>query len=187
MVKPLKTNHKALLACSRESDRVFLADDISLTTEERNMKFRHYQQRLATALKDTAEELQQAKDLVKPNWTEQAPEYMASSKAVEFATFVNRKISSSQLSKLLRPDGPIRYMRKTKPFRCRVHIGDFREYIKDLPKLKVDGSDISDEDVEEYLADAAAQKLQAKEQQLQKKEPRKSKSGLEKLAKKIRT
>ena len=67
-------------------------------------------------------------------WDNNNPDYMAASDAI--VHFTDDQISLPQLSKLLRPDGRIRYMRKKGPqatgqkTRCRlkVHKVDFRQW-----------------------------------------------------------
>jgi len=89
-------------------------------------------------------------------WIDDAPDYIMNSDAVKLAEFANRKITLSALSKLLEPDGPIRYMRKRKPLRCKVHIGDFIAFMKTLPQMKATPDQTTGQAIEEYIADNAA-------------------------------
>jgi len=83
-------------------------------------------------------------------WRNNTPDYMLLSKAI--VTFAGGKPAVSTLSKKITPDGPIRYMRKRQ--RCKVHIGDFREYAQ-----KYYPSDaLAGEIVDEYMADIEARK-----------------------------
>ena len=87
-------------------------------------------------------------------WSNDAPEYIPNSEAIKLT---EGKLTLSQLSKLLKPDGPIRYMRQYaksgKPRRCNVHVGDFRKYVKTL------GADMfSDEASEAYFGEVEARK-----------------------------
>ena len=69
-------------------------------------------------------------------WDKDDPNYMPISDAVKDAKRKGRRVSVTGLSRSLTPDGQMRYMRKYtpqgKPSRCRVHIGDFRQYRKTL-------------------------------------------------------
>jgi hypothetical protein len=87
-------------------------------------------------------------------WDEDDLDYMSNSEAI--TTFTNSKMPLSTLSKLLTPDGPIRYMRKGQ--RAKVHIGDFREYAKEhyIPDA------LANEIADEVLANREAQKEQMK-------------------------
>lgn len=91
-------------------------------------------------------------------WIDDAGDYIMNSDAVKLAEFANRKLTLSALSKLLEPDGPIRYMRKRRPLRCKVHIGDFIAFMKTLPQVKATPNEITGEAIEEYIADNAALK-----------------------------
>lgn len=62
-----------------------------------------------------------------------APEYIPNSEAIKLA---DDRISISKLGKLLKPNGTMRYMRKGR--RCKVHIEDFRKYIKTIKTLGPD-------------------------------------------------
>lgn len=57
-------------------------------------------------------------------WSDDASDYMKASEAI--VNFTDSKMLLSKLSKILKPDGPIRYMRKKQ--RCKIHIGDFHAY-----------------------------------------------------------
>jgi len=89
-------------------------------------------------------------------WIDDAPDYIMNSDAVKLAEFANRKISLSALSKLLESDGPIRYMRKRRPLRCKVHVGDFIAFMKTLPKIKASDEEVNNEDIEQYIDDNTA-------------------------------
>lgn len=58
-------------------------------------------------------------------WVDDAPEYLPLSEAVKLT---DGRLSLSALSRLLTPQGHMRYMRKGQ--RCRVHLGDFRRFLK---------------------------------------------------------
>lgn len=67
-------------------------------------------------------------------WNNNDPDYIAASDAI--VQFTEDQMSLAKLSKLLRPDGPIRYMRKKgqqpkgQKARCRlkVHKEDFKQW-----------------------------------------------------------
>ncbi len=61
-------------------------------------------------------------------WADDAPEYLPLSKARKL---IDDRKSVSTLSKLLTPDGDIRYMRKGR--RCKVHVADFLRYFRSRP------------------------------------------------------
>jgi len=82
-------------------------------------------------------------------WRDEAPDYISNSDAI--VNFTNNKMTLPALSKLLIPDGSIRYMRKGQ--RCKVHIGDFREYAS---KHYVPDK-LANEIADEVLANRAAQ------------------------------
>lgn len=83
-------------------------------------------------------------------WDKNNPNFILLSEAV--VKFADGKIPLPTLSKRVSPDGPILHMRLGQ--RCRVHIGEFREYIKrEYPTLDV-GAEIA----EEYVADIEARK-----------------------------
>lgn len=96
-------------------------------------------------------------------WIDDAPDYIMNSDAVKLAEFANRKISLSALSKLLEPDGPIRYMRKRRPLRCRVHVGDFIAFMKTLPKVKAVEDEVTGEAIKEYVDDNGILQTQIRE------------------------
>jgi hypothetical protein len=76
----------------------------------------------------TKSQIKQAKVPTKEQpWADVAPEYLSNSKAIKLA---DGRISIKKLGKLLKPNGTMRYMRRG--HRCKVHIGDFTEYIKTL-------------------------------------------------------
>lgn len=58
-------------------------------------------------------------------WNESAEAFITGKEAIAIA---DGKIAPTKLSKTCRPDGPIRYMRKGQ--RLRVHVGDFREWLR---------------------------------------------------------
>jgi hypothetical protein len=88
----------------------------------------------------------------KQPWRDSASDYMSNSEAI--VGFTGSKMSLATLSKLLTPEGPIRYMRRGRW--CKVHIGDFGEYAKKhyLPDELV--AEVADE----YCADIEARKKQ---------------------------
>ena len=59
-------------------------------------------------------------------WRDDAPEYLP---LTEIRKLIDGKLSLQTLGRLCRPDGEIRYMRR-KGLGCRMHISDFRRYIK---------------------------------------------------------
>ncbi|MBA7714560.1 hypothetical protein ES703_123586 [subsurface metagenome] len=66
-------------------------------------------------------------------WRDEVPEYVPNSDAVKMA---DNKISMPTLSKCLRKAGnTIRWMRNKKSRRSKVHIQDFKKYIKSLKSL----------------------------------------------------
>lgn len=87
-------------------------------------------------------------------WDDKNPDYMSLSEAI--VKFTDNKLSLPTVSKRLKPNGPVRYMRKGR--RCRVHVSDFRKDVKDLyPQLA-----FSSETADEILADYEAKKAAAK-------------------------
>jgi hypothetical protein len=87
-------------------------------------------------------------------WDEDNPDYMANSEAI--VTFTKNRMKLSALSKLLIPDGSIRYMRKGQ--RAKVHIGDFRDYAS---KRYVPDA-LANEIADEILAEREAQQEEMK-------------------------
>lgn len=83
-------------------------------------------------------------------WDDDNPDYMLNSEAI--TTFTGSKMPLSKLSKLLTPDGPMHYMRKGQ--RCKVHIGEFRNYAS---KQYV-SDEIANEIADEVLADREARR-----------------------------
>jgi len=59
-------------------------------------------------------------------WKDDAPEYLSLSEA---GKLIDDRLTLSALSKLCKPDGEMRYMRK-RGIGCNVHLGDFRKYMK---------------------------------------------------------
>ena len=55
-------------------------------------------------------------------WNKNDPEYLLISKALDLH---DAGMSLSKLSKMLTPDGPMRYMRAPSKKRCKVHLQDF--------------------------------------------------------------
>jgi hypothetical protein len=81
-------------------------------------------------------------------WNKNDPNYILASEAI--VTFTENKLSLSKLSRILTPDGLIRYMRKGR--RCKVHIADFRTWTqKEYPP-----DSVREEIADELLADRAA-------------------------------
>jgi hypothetical protein len=70
-------------------------------------------------------------------WDKDNPDYMGITEAVEEAKKRGRRLSVPTLSRKLTPDGQMRYMVKYaksgNPSRRKVHIGDFRTYLKTVP------------------------------------------------------
>ncbi len=77
-------------------------------------------------------------------WLDDTPEYIPNSEAIKLT---DGKLLLPRLSKILKPDGPIRYMRRG--HRCKVHIGDFRGHIKSLG-----GDMFSEEAFEKHFSQA---------------------------------
>jgi len=86
-------------------------------------------------------------------WNPDDLDYMENSEAVK--TFTKSKMFLSTLSKLLKPNGQIRYMRK-RGVGCKVHIGDFREYCLSSTKYLPDK--LASEIADEILANREAEK-----------------------------
>ncbi len=86
-------------------------------------------------------------------WSDEDPNYMQNSKAV--VAFTNGKMLLTKFTKeLKKTNNKIHYMRKG--HRCKVHIGDFREYAnKHYPS-----DDIAAELTDELMADLEARKQQ---------------------------
>ncbi len=84
-------------------------------------------------------------------WDPKNTDYMQASEAV--VKFTDGKLPLSTLSKMLKPDGPIRYMRSGHR-RCKVHIGDFRTWAEKKHPPDAVAAEIADE----WLADVAARK-----------------------------
>ena len=61
----------------------------------------------------------------KQPWVDDAPAYLPLSEARKL---IDERLSLPTLSKLCRPDGPVRYMRRGR--RCKVHLGDFRRHMQ---------------------------------------------------------
>jgi len=59
-------------------------------------------------------------------WRDDAPEYLP---LTEIRKLIDDRLSLQTLGRLCRPDGEIRYMRR-RGLGCRMHIGDFRRYMK---------------------------------------------------------
>lgn len=87
-------------------------------------------------------------------WDENNPDYMSASDAV--AKLADGKISLSEISKRITPDGNVHYMRRG--HRRRVHIGDFISFIKkEYPHLAIK-PEVLDKYTDEYLADIETRK-----------------------------
>jgi|GEM_PF-3621139 len=84
-------------------------------------------------------------------WDAEDKGYLPASEAV--VLFTDGKLPMSTLSKKLKPDGPIKYMRSPN-HRCRVHIGDFRAWAEKIYPPDA----VAAERASEYLADLAARK-----------------------------
>ena len=86
-------------------------------------------------VRNLAKLLHQSKLKEKP-WDNNNPDYTTASDAIIF--IANNQVSSSKLSKLLTPNGSIRYMRKKGPqpngqrttSRLKVHKDDFKRWVK---------------------------------------------------------
>jgi len=94
-------------------------------------------------------------------WDDRNQDYMQASEAV--VKFTEGKLTLSTLSKVLKPDGPIRYMRSPN-HRCRVHIGDFRTWAEKKYPPDAVAAEIADE----WLADVAARKAAERRRRSQK-------------------
>jgi rubrerythrin len=58
-------------------------------------------------------------------WLDDAPEYLTVTEAVKLT---DDRLKDYTLSRLCKPDGEMRYMRKGR--RCKIHAGDFRQYMR---------------------------------------------------------
>lgn len=87
-------------------------------------------------------------------WDESRGEFIAASDAVKLS---DGTLTLSQLSKMSRPDGPIRYMRR--PGRCRVHVADLTNVLKHRGRR----IEPSDEAIEVVLKGIEARKQAATE------------------------
>jgi len=84
-------------------------------------------------------------------WDNDDSAYMSNSEAI--VTFTSSKMPLPKLSKLLNhPNNTIRFMRKGQ--RCKVHIGDFRDYANQHYVSSVRANEIADD----ILADREAQR-----------------------------
>lgn len=90
------------------------------------------------------------KDSKKQPWKNDTPDYMPLSEAI--VNLADNKPKLSTLSKKITPDGSIRYMRHGQ--RCKVHIGDFREYAQ----KHYLSDELAGEIADEYMADIEARK-----------------------------
>ena len=81
-------------------------------------------------------------------WSDDAAEYLPNTEAVKLSADV---LNLKRLGGLLKPNGPMRYMRKGR--RTKVHLQDFRQYIRTLGS-----TDISDDTVDEFLKGVEARK-----------------------------
>jgi predicted DNA-binding protein YlxM (UPF0122 family) len=103
-------------------------------------------------LKDALERIQSDPGSKQVPWNENDPQFMFASEAI--VTFTNSKLPVPTLSNMLKPDGPIRYMRKG--HRCKVHICDFRQWAEQhYPSDKTRG-----EIADDYIADVEARKTE---------------------------
>ena len=92
-------------------------------------------------------------------WDENNPEYMFESEAL--IKLADGKIPLSTLSRNLKPNGTMRYMRKGR--RCKVHIGDFCQFIKNkYPQLRIDSKQI-DELIDDHIAGIEARKAEERQ------------------------
>lgn len=94
----------------------------------------------------------EARGSKKVPWGDDDPDYMYASEAI--VKFTNGKMPVPTLSKLLTPEGPIRYMRRGR--RCKVHVGEFIRYVRQHYLSDAFAAVIS----EEHIADIEARKLQ---------------------------
>ncbi|MBL7146799.1 MAG: hypothetical protein ISS76_21345 [Phycisphaerae bacterium] len=102
---------------------------------------------------DHKEELLQKPKTKKQQWRDDAPDYMRNSEAI--VNFTRGKMVLSKLTKLLNePENKIRFMRKGR--RCKVHIGDFRDYASQ----HYIGDKLADEIADERLAERDFQKAE---------------------------
>ncbi len=132
--------------------------------KERANELARYLRQLAWMIRSESKTGKETKiDTKEQLWIEDAPDYIMSSDAVKLAEFANRRLSLSVLSKVLEPDGPIRYMRKRSPLRCKVHIGDFIAFMKTLPLIRTTAEHINSEIIDEYAVDKADMQTQIEE------------------------
>jgi hypothetical protein len=87
-------------------------------------------------------------------WADDAEDYLPNSEAIK----LSEKMDLPKLSKILKPDGPIRYMKRGQ--RCKVNIADFRVYLRQM------GTRVSDkvaEEMAEEFRKITASKLRPKQ------------------------
>ncbi len=127
---------------------------------------------------EVVEDLERLAKRKEQPWKDGNPHYMPITEAVDEAKRKGRKISVPTLSRMLTPDGPMRYMRKYsedgKPSRCRIHIVEFRKYLKTLSLID---DPFSEEAFERRQSEIRSEKP--------KKMRHDSDEGYEKLAKRI--
>ena len=93
-------------------------------------------------------------------WRDDTVDYMPLSEAI--VRLADNKIPLPTLSKKIKPDGPMRYMRKGQ--RCRVHIADFRQYVKKHYVTSDSAGEIADEYIADIEAGKAAEKTRRNRQ-----------------------
>lgn len=108
-------------------------------------------------IRSALDEGKRATSGVKMEWQDDAPDFMFLKEAVNKLT--ERKISLPTMSKKLKPNGPIRYMKKSQ--RCKVHIGDFTRYINEQ---KNKGNFFTEEIFEKYFKEANETKAKIRQQ-----------------------
>jgi hypothetical protein len=88
-------------------------------------------------------------------WVKDDPDYMELSDAIP--RLADGGISLKRLGSILKPDGPMRYMRRGR--RCKVHIGDFRTWWKTKDK--------GDAEAERLLAEVDKRKAAERQRRMQ--------------------
>lgn len=114
--------------------------------------------------------------------------YIPSSRAIDLAKSMGRKLSLSTLTKKAVEGGVIRYKQKLsktgRPYRKDVHLEDFKKYIEKLPKL--DTAVLWRKELEDYVSDTENErKAIHNEKEVKHTKSNPKTSGYERLAKKL--
>ena len=104
---------------------------------------------LAPPMPDTRE------DSANLPWDERDERFVTGTEAERMS---DGKMKPSAISKLCKPDGPVRYMRK-KGVGLRLHVADFRQFLKNRHSGdRFDALDDYVDDIEQRKAEASAAK-----------------------------